>query len=74
MSRKRLRYSSLFSDKYDIHLFQQLPMYIRKRILREGKILVCKNEDLLYEIAFATIKEFNTYSKIYYAYLESMKE
>lgn len=74
MSRKRLEYSSLFSNKYDVHVFQQLPVYIRKRILKDGKIIVCKNEDLLYEIAFATIKEFNTYSKIYYNYLESMKE
>ena len=71
---KKLRYIPLLPDKFDVNLFQQLPLYIRMRVLKEGKVILCKNEDLLYEIAYSTIKEFNTYGKIYYGYLESMKE
>ncbi|MBU1102958.1 MAG: nucleotidyltransferase domain-containing protein [Nanoarchaeota archaeon] len=69
MSKKKLRYSSILASKFDVHVFQQLPIYIRKRILEDNKIVLCKNEDLLYEIAFSTIKEFEFYKKIYYTYL-----
>ena len=61
MSKKRLSFVSLVNNKFDIQIFQQLPLYIRKRILKEGKILLCKNEDVLYNIAFSTIKEYNLY-------------
>ena len=74
MSRKKLKYTSLLSKKYDVHIFQQLPLYIRNRILKDCKIIICKNEDLLYDTAFLTIKEFNTYSRIYYDYLEAVKQ
>ena len=73
MSKKRLRYSSLFPNKFDVNIFQQLPLYIRKRILKEGKVILCKDEDLHYSIAFATLKEFDMYKKIYYNYLNSMQ-
>ncbi len=73
MSKKRLEYASIASGKIDIHIFQQLPLYIRKRILKEGKILLYKNENLLYEIAFSTIKEFDSFEKIYNMYLDKVK-
>ena len=73
MSKKRLKYASLLPSKFDVHIFQQVPLYIRKEILKDCKVVLCKDEDLLYEIAYSTIKEFNTYSRIYYGYLESMK-
>ncbi len=74
MSKKRLNYAALVSSKIDIQIFQQLPLYIRKRILKEMKVLQCKNEDLLYEIAFATIKEFVYYEKIYNTHLKAIEE
>lgn len=73
MSKKRLKYTSLFPSKFDIRIFQQLPLYIRKRILKDGKIILSNNEELLYDIAFSTIKEFEMYKKAYYGYLESMQ-
>jgi|SRR3989344_3981659 len=74
MSRKKIKYASLFSRKFDVSLFQQLPMYIRIRVLKEGKILFCKDEDKLYGLAFSTIKEFEYYKKIYYTYLKSIEK
>ncbi|MEK6874066.1 MAG: nucleotidyltransferase domain-containing protein [Nanoarchaeota archaeon] len=65
MTDKRIKYLNNASDKLDIHIFQQLPVYIRVRILKEGKILFCNDEDSLYEIAFDIIKEFNLYEKVY---------
>ena len=73
MSKKRLSFVSLVNNKFDIQIFQQLPLYIRKRILKEGKILLCKNEDVLYNIAFSTIKEYNLYEKAYITYMNSIK-
>ena len=64
MTRKREDYLKEVSDKFDIHIFQQLPLYIRMRILK-GKILFVRDEDVLYEIAFSTIKEFGMYEKVY---------
>src|SRR3989344_4760496 len=59
MSKMRLNCEVFAKKNIDVHIFQQLPLYVRQRVLNEGKIIVCKNEDLLYEIAFATIKEMN---------------
>jgi|SRR3989344_3540816 len=70
MSKKRLKFLSHFN--YDIQIFQQLPIYIRKRILK-GKILYAKDENKLYEIAYDTIKEFNYFEKHYKTYLEHVK-
>lgn len=70
----KLKYASLLSEKYDIHLFQQLPLYIRKRILAEGKIIYCRNIESLYNIAFGTIKEFEFYKKGYDLYLAEVEK
>ncbi len=73
LSKKKLIYSSLTKSPLEIHIFQQLPIYIRKRILKEGKVLLCKNQPLLYEIAFSTIKEFEFYEKLYNLYLNKIE-
>jgi uncharacterized protein len=70
MSKIRLKYLSEFD--YDIQIFQQLPMYIRNRILKEGKILHCSDMDKLYSIYFDTIKEYGFYKKLYDMYLEEV--
>lgn len=67
---KRIDYS--LSDKLDVQVFQSLPMYVKMRILKEGKILFCGDEKVLYEIALSTIREFEDYKKFYYGYLEAM--
>jgi uncharacterized protein len=73
MSKIRLNFLKDLTNKFDVQIFQQLPVYIRIRVLKEGKILFCKNSDLLYEIAFTTIKDFGFYKKIYDLYLSEIK-
>ena len=68
----RLEFLKGMNDKFDIQVFQQLPLYIRINILKEGKPLLCKNQDLLYELAFATIKEFGFYKGRYDYYINSV--
>ncbi len=73
MTEKRIKCYSNLPDKFDIQIFQQLPLYIQKRILEEGKIIFCNDEDKLYEIAYDTIKEFNLFEKAYNYYLNEVK-
>ena len=71
MSKKRLKFLKSLNSKFDIQIFQQLPVYIRIKILKEGKILYCKKEKLLYDIAFSTIKEFSGFKEIYESYIKN---
>jgi uncharacterized protein len=73
MSKERLKFSSILPTKFDVQVFQQLPVYIRKRILKDGKVIICKDEDLLYDIAYETIKEFSLFEKTYNTYLAGVK-
>lgn len=70
LSRKKLDYVARFD--LDVHVYQQLPLYIRRRVLKEGKILFCQDEDALYEVAFKTIREFGDFEHGYRQYLEAV--
>jgi uncharacterized protein len=66
LSRTKLEYLQDFDQ--DVHVFQQLPLYIRKRVLN-GKILYSRDTDCLYEVAFTFIREYADYEHIYHDYL-----
>jgi hypothetical protein len=68
MSQKKLEYLKTF-PQIDIQIFQQLPLYIKIRILKEGKILLCKDEDKIYDLAFSVITEYSDYEHILRDYL-----
>ena len=68
---KRLNLLKELPDNFDIQIFQQLPIYIKIEILKEMKILLCKDYDSLYEIAFQTIKEFDDFKEIYENYIKN---
>ena len=70
LSHKKMEYLKTFD--LDIQIFQQLPLYIRTRVLKEGEVLFCRNEDELYELAFRTAQQFEDFRPIYHAYLEEV--
>jgi len=70
LSRKRLEY--LEFDGLDVHVFQQLPLYIRHRVLKEGRVLFVRDEDALYELAFRTVQAFEDFRYRYQEYLEEV--
>jgi len=70
LSQKRLEYATLFD--MDIQVFQQLPIYIKMRIIKEGRLLYCRNEDELYQIIFCMIREFGDFEHIYRDYLKEV--
>lgn len=70
-SPKRLDYLKEFP--FDIRIFQQLPLFIRRRVLKEAKILFVRDNALLYELAVRTIKSFEDFKHIYYSYLDGVR-
>ncbi|MCK4649487.1 nucleotidyltransferase domain-containing protein [bacterium] len=70
LSQKRLTYLKSFD--LDIQIFQQLPLYIKVRVLKEGRVLFCRDEDNLYNISFSTIQEFSDFEHIYREYLKEV--
>jgi predicted nucleotidyltransferase len=60
--------SDLFDDVYDIKIFQQLPLPLRMQVLK-GKVLYSDNTPFLYDKAYDTIKEFESFKRRYYDYL-----
>ena len=70
LSKMKLGYASQFAVHMSI--FQQLPLYIKKRVLQEGKILLCQNDDALYEVAFKTIREYSHFEPTYREYLKEV--
>lgn len=72
LSRKRLDYLKDTDLDLDVHIFQLLPIYIRRRALKEGQVLFCRDEEELYELAFRTAQAFEDFKHIYYEYLEEV--
>lgn len=70
LSQKRLKYLA-FGD-FDISVYQQLPLYVRKRIAREGEILFVRDLDQLYNLAFRTAQAFEDFKHHYYDYLDEV--
>lgn len=68
--RKRMEYTEVAADdKADVQVFQQLPLYVRPTVLREGRMVLVKDGAALYDLAWETIKEFEDFRKHYEEYL-----
>jgi predicted nucleotidyltransferase len=71
-ARSMVRMAYLDQGDIDVHIFQQLPLYIRRRVLKEGKVLACKDLDTLYAIAYRTAREFDDFRPFYQCYLDQV--
>lgn len=70
LSAKRLEY--LQEVDLDVQVFQQLPLYIRQRVLKDGRVFFVRDEDRLYDVAFRTIQQFEDFRPRYQAYLDEV--
>jgi predicted nucleotidyltransferase len=70
-SQKRLECLKDFA--FDIQIFQQLPLYIRRRVLKEGRVLFVRDERILYELAWRTAQAFDDFRHIHSAYLKEVE-
>jgi predicted nucleotidyltransferase len=69
-SRKRLEY--LAHSELDLTIFQQLPLYLRSRVLREGRVVFVRDEDRLYDLAIRTARAFEGFRHHYRRYLDTV--
>lgn len=60
--------SELLLDDYDLQIFNQLPLYIRKDVLK-GKLLYFRDNYFVHDVAYQTMKEFLDFKKYYYDYI-----
>lgn len=70
MAKKRLNYLSKVPDKFDIQIFQLLPLHVRIKILKEGKVLYSKKMRKIYDTAYKTVKEYNLFEPHYKDYVK----
>lgn len=62
------------SDTFDVQTFQDLPVYIRKQVISQGKLLYRRNYAETFDVFMRTIKEFRDFKPcldIYYSGLEA---
>jgi predicted nucleotidyltransferase len=57
----------------DIVVFQQLPLPIRVRILKEAHVLFVRDEDALYTLAYRTAQQFELFRPAYRLYLDQVE-
>ena len=69
----RLELLKKFNEKFDIQIFQLLPLYVQIEVLK-GEILYVKEEERLYEIADETIDEYEDFYPFYLDYINRFLE
>ena len=67
---KRLEY--LADADVDLAVFQELPLAIRSRVLKEGEVLFARDEDALYDLAARTARAFEAFRHIHREYLDQV--
>ena len=70
LTEKQLEYFA--QSDLDVHIFQQLPLPIRRRVFKEGRVLLSKDDDALYGLAYRTAQAFEDFKPIYEGYLDAI--
>ena len=65
----KMSYLGQFPDIFDIHYFNELPLYIQSRVIEEGIVVFDKDYDKLFDIYVGTIKDYNLFEPHYKAFL-----
>jgi len=69
----RLALSGELPDKFDIQIFQDLPLYIRNDIIKNGKIIYKKDIKEVSGIYISVIREFSQFEKYIKHYYEHLR-
>ncbi len=72
LSKKKFKYASE-NEKYDLEVFQQLPLYIQIRVIKEAKMIHCKDQDAFYDLYFDTERQYEHFQPVYESYLEGVE-
>lgn len=58
----------LCDDKYDIQIFQTLPLYIKMEIIK-GKVIYTKDKKFIYKTALETLREYELFEPHLHQYI-----
>lgn len=56
------------SDKFDVHIFEQLPIFVQINVFK-GTVLYVTDEDALYDTAYRTMREYELFRPHYLDYI-----
>ncbi len=71
LSELKFKYT-LENEKYDVQVFQQLPLYVQKEIMKDAKFIYIKNEAEMYDLYFRAFRDLTHYEPIYKEYIEAI--
>ena len=55
-------------DIFDVHIFEHLPLYVQINVFK-GTVLYVRDEDVLYDCAYHTIREYELFKPHYLDYI-----
>ena len=61
-----------YDDFFDLSVFEDLPIYVRAEIVREGKLVYSQDYDMVLDIFFRTIQDFESFEPFYHDYLRGV--
>ena len=61
-----------FNENFDAKVFQDLPLYIQKEVLK-GKVIYAKDLSFVYDTAYNTIKDYSYFKKYHEDYIKSKR-
>ena len=64
----RVNFGGILPDSFDLQVFQDLPLYVRKEVLK-GKVIYAQDMRFVYDVAYETIKAFESFKRYYYDYI-----
>ena len=60
------------SEKFDVHVLQDLPLYVQKEVLK-GRVIYAVDLTFVYDYAYEIIKRFDDFKKYYYDYIKTRR-
>jgi len=72
MEKFRLKLLSKLPENFDVQIFQLLPLFVRKEVLK-GKLVYAENEEFVYQKAYETLEDFEAFKRHYYDYIGMLK-
>jgi predicted nucleotidyltransferase len=64
----RLKLLSELPDYFDVQIFNSLPVFVKKEVLR-GKPIYIGDREFTYEVFYRTLEEFEEFRKYLYDYI-----
>ncbi len=69
----RIAVSGELGERYDVHIFQDLPLYIKNEIIKKGKIIYKKDIRKVAETYIKVISEFSSFEKYLNHYYDKLE-